>query len=141
MDFKFIGSRDQVYQGTRNDVMFDPVSKDVTVVTGSDYVKQKIVKILLTSVNSDPNFVTYGSQLDDQIFQSASDPNVQQAIVSTIINALNYTEVQETSVNDADHIASIDNVELIAQPDQQTIYIQVAVTLRSGQILTLAVGS
>jgi phage baseplate assembly protein W len=141
MDFKFLGSKDSTYQGTRNDLVIDPLTKDIVTISGTDYVKQKMIKVILTSVNSDVNFPTYGSELNDQIFQHISDPTVQQTILNTIITSLNYIEAQETSTQDDEHIISIDNVELVVKPEQQTVYVQIDVTLRSGQTVTLAVGS
>jgi phage baseplate assembly protein W len=141
MDFRFIGSKNNIDQGTRNDILFDPLTKDIVTVSGADYVKQKMVKAILTSVNTDINFPTYGSTLTDEVFQNVSDPSTQQAIVSTILNALNYIEAQETSTRDDEHILSVDNVDLIVQPEQQSIYVKVDVTLRSNQTVTLAVGS
>jgi len=141
MDIKFIGTRDTVLQGTRNDIIFDPLTKDLTGVTGINYVKQKITKVLLTSINSDPNFLTYGTTLSDQVFEDINDPATHNNIVETIMTALNYIEGQETSTRDDEHIKSVENIDLLIDPLTQSAYVSMLVTLRNNQTVTIAIGS
>jgi len=141
MDLKFIGSRDQIYQGTRNDFMFNPVTKDLMSVSGIDYVKQKVIKVLLTSVGLDVNFPSYGTSLDALLFENLNDPNVQENMKNSIIGALTYTETQETSLRDDEHIASIDALDIAISPEQQSVALRIVISLRNNQTITVAVGS
>ena len=141
MDIQFVGSKSYVFSGTRNDILFSGATKDIQTISGADYVKQKVIKALLTPHNSDPAFPTYGSQLDGLMFQNLENPAIQNGFVSSVYNTLTYLETLETSSRDDEHIESIDNMEVIISPEEQSLALTVTISLRSGDTITLAVGS
>ena len=141
MDIRFIGSRDGIFQGTRNDIVIDPITKDFQTIEGPEYVKQKVVKVLLTPNFSDLDFPTYGSLLKDQLFADILDPSVQSTITDTIVSALNYIEAQETSTREDERIQSIDQIELIANPAEQSVALRVVVTLQNNETVVFGLGS
>ena len=141
MDFQFIGSRSYVSAGTRNDIQFHGGTKDIQTIEGADYVKQKIVKALLTPTNSDVNFPTYGSTLTAMTFTNLSDPMTQNNFISAVYNTLTYIETLETSTRDDEHISSIDSMDLVINPEEQSVALSVVLSLRTGEQITLAVGS
>lgn len=140
MDIKFLGSIDGTYQGTYNDISFDS-QNDIKLVTGRDYVKQKVVKCLLTKLGEDVNFPNYGSILEYLLFEDINDPIIQNTIVETILGALTYIEEQETSTALDEKISSVDHIEFVADPDNHTVYITIVVTLQSGESLVIIISS
>jgi len=138
-DIRFLGSLDGVYFGTRNDIIFE--NNDVKLVSGKDYVRQKIIKVLLTELGSDLAFLNYGTELKRCIFNEIEDPVVQQNIIDTILAALTYIETQETSTEPSERILSVQNIEINTDVKTLTVYVRIIITLQNGENLTITVGS
>jgi hypothetical protein len=70
------------------------------------------------------------------------DPTIQNDIVNTILGALTYVETQESSTDGSELISSIDNIEIIPDVPNMTIYVRMNITLQdSGQLELLVGGS
>jgi phage baseplate assembly protein W len=141
MDIKFLGTLPgSEFTSTRNDITFTD-SNDVQLAMGRDYAKQKIVKVTVTTIGDDFYFPFYGTELANLTFQDINDPMIQNRIVNTILGALTYIETQETSTSLSELINSIDNIEIIPDVANQTIYVRMNVTLQDNKQLQLMVGS
>jgi phage baseplate assembly protein W len=140
MDIKFLGSLvNSEFAGTRNDITFTDAN-DIQLATGRDYAKQKIVKVILATVGSDYYFPFYGTELANLTFKDILDPTIQNAVVNTILGALTYIEEQETSTNLSELLSSVDNIELVPDVVNQTIYVRMIITLQDNKQVQLAVG-
>jgi phage baseplate assembly protein W len=141
MDIQFLGTLPgSEFTSTRNDITFTGAN-DIQLAMGRDYAKQKIVKVTVTTLGSNFYFPFYGTELSDLTFQDINDPMIQNRVVNTILGALTYIETQETSASLSELISSIDNIEIIPDVTNQTIYIRMNVTLQDNKQLQLMVGS
>jgi phage baseplate assembly protein W len=140
MDIQFLGSLtiSELYN-TRNDISFN-TANDITLVSGRDYAKQKIIKSIVTRIGDDVYFPNYGTLLKDYLFTDIQDPTIQNDIVNTILGALTYVETQERSTSPSELISSIDNIEIVPDSLNQTLYIRMDITLQDFNQLAVLVG-
>jgi phage baseplate assembly protein W len=141
MDIQFLGTLPgSEFTSTRNDITFTSAN-DIQLAMGRDYAKQKVVKSIVTTIGDDFYFPFYGTDLSNLVFQDINDPMIQNRVVNTILGVLTYTETIETSTSLNELIASIDNIEIIPDVANQTIYIRMDITLQDNKQLQLIVGS
>jgi hypothetical protein len=140
MDIKFLGSLTiSDSYNTRNDITFSD-SNDIILTVGRDYAKQKIVKVTVTRTGNNFYFPFYGTLLKDYLFKDMQDPTIQNDIVNTILGGLTYIETQETSTDATELIASVDNIEIIPDVANMTMYVRMNITLQDYGQLELIVG-
>ena len=107
MDLQFLGSLNGVYQGTWNDVVFS-ASNDLTLIKDTDYVKQKVTKVLISPIGDDVYFENYGTELKFIIFDDITDQVVQNALLTSIIGGISYLQELEQEPVPSEQIKSID---------------------------------
>ena len=130
MDLKFTSTSLGIFEGTWNDFTFDSAN-DLNLVTGVDYVKQKVVKALLTPFGSDFLFPGYGTDFVGILHGDISDPTVQNKVVDVILGVISYLEEQEVSPDPAERIAEVNDIQFTSEQEQGTIYVNVQLTLQN----------
>ena len=139
VDIQFIGSNADDFQGTDNDIVFTAIN-DLTLLTGSAYVKQKVIMLLLSTIGKDPYYSGYGTELPFILFHNIIDPVVQSAIVNAILSGLAYLQASEPSTNPSDQIKSVDDIQLSADVSTNTINVTLVLSLNDNKQIALSVG-
>ena len=120
MDIKFLGSLTGQLQGTLNDIVFT-TDNDLDVVEENAYVKQKVTKVLLSTLGRDPYFDGYGTELPFLLHEDIGDPAIQSAVTNAIIGSISYLQEQEESTLPKDQIKTITDLQLQAYPESNEI--------------------
>lgn len=116
------------------DIVFDERS-DIKKVSGKDYAKQKIAKLLMTSYYS--IFPNYGVNLTELLNQRLTASSLE-ALKNSIIAGLIYLETVETSDSPDERIVSINRLDISIRSNE--IIIDLEVSLLSGDTVNLTLG-
>ncbi len=125
-DIKLLGSTKGDIYGDFNDISFD-VNGDVDVISGTDRVRQDIVKILIT-VSGNLPYVNYGTFLPKLVNSRYTDEKLLSSVNDEVIAAIQYLVSNEESIDGDEIIDEITTLE-ISFEEREVLINLVATTL------------
>lgn len=112
--------------GVENDIRYDSRGA-VRTVSGYDLLYQSCLKIILTELGSNPNYLWYGSALAGRI-GAKSGPGTRAAISASVRKALENLQALQTVqskyqlVAAAERLYAIDRIDVDVDPRDPTVY-------------------
>lgn len=110
-------------------------------VQGSEKIKQRVLKALMTPLGTSPYDVTFGSELDALIGQTITE-SLRISMQKTIVNAVqNLIDNQDIALTDKERINAIQGITIdTPDSDLSTLYVKVLVSSVAGEIIDCSIG-
>jgi phage baseplate assembly protein W len=125
-------------KGVKEQDAFAKATYDIQVLQGVERKTQDIVKILLTSIGSNPVYPTYGSELPNIPGKRSTDAT-NDLILESIIKALGFVQAIETSIRPDERVKRIMSLYVEPGKDPRVKIIRLLVEMENGSIADTSV--
>ena len=130
-DLKLLQSSDSVYWANFNDIIVS--NGDITLLEGTDRIRQDLVKFMLIQIGTLPLFSNYGTIIPFLINNRASS-NLFDDLKNEIIYSCKYIQQIYKSTNEAINIQTIVDIKM-SSPTPRELDININLLLTDGTTL------
>ena len=139
-DLKVLGTQDNIYHGTFNDISYDS-NNELNMIEFSSKLKQDMTKILLTEITTHKVYSGYGCNLQKLINTNIQSFDVKKEILNSVIYAFTYFNNINDSMDVREQIKEIVSIDIrFNVNDPRQIYLRIEVMNKNNDTMTLVLG-